>query len=373
MSHPDIVVQSYDETVGQIAGNDVRTRNDVADVSRAQLVSSDVQREPRRPSMNLEPDNREILNAHARRESLLPPRIEDTRRASVGHTRRENGHIQRNLTNSSTEGRRESQTVRDQQIGTLRDLRPENVRRREFQGVSSARTRGSIPEDPRDKDDRYVVPALPMPVAILCCILNFLVPGLGSMAASVCVFCCAKTDDMTFDEKCGSCCTVFGIGVLQLILVACFLVGWVWSCIWGVTFIGMSASYYKVDEDVDDDIQYNDSNNSNPSNGYTNNPVYQRSQRGHTPLPTPQVVVDQPYPGIHYDDLQRERLRRREAHRRSRSRISLTPSNLIYPMRAPSNIAYNSPPPPYRATPEDPTGRHHRQTNETIQEEEIRR
>lgn len=76
--------------------------------------------------------------------------------------------------------------------------------------------------------------------------------------------------------------------------------------------------------------------------------------RGRTPLPTPQVVVDQPFPGIRYDDIQRERNRRREAHRRSRSRISLTPSNVIYPMRAPSNITYNSPPPPYQATVSPP-------------------
>ena len=61
------------------------------------------------------------------------------------------------------------------------------------------------------------------------------------MIASVGVLCCAKTEDMNFKEKCGSCCTVFGIGILQLLLVACFLIGWIWSCIWGITFIGMSS------------------------------------------------------------------------------------------------------------------------------------
>ena len=61
------------------------------------------------------------------------------------------------------------------------------------------------------------------------------------MIASVGVLCCAKTEDMNFKEKCGSCCMVFGIGILQLLLVACFLIGWIWSCIWGITFIGMSS------------------------------------------------------------------------------------------------------------------------------------
>ena len=75
---------------------------------------------------------------------------------------------------------------------------------------------------------------------------------------------------------------------------------------------------------------------------------------GRTPLPEPQIVENQPYPGIGYDDLRRayeERRRRRQERqqqRRSRSRLS----NFIYPMRAPSNMAYHSPPPPY----EDATG-----------------
>lgn len=204
--------------------------------------------------------------------------------------------------------------------------------------VSSGRTRirsaRTISTEEEEKDERYVVPALPMPVAILCCVLNFIIPGVGSMTASVCVLCCAKTEDMTCKEKCGSCCTVFGIGVLQLLLVACFLIGWFWSIIWGITFIGMSANYYHTDEEEDVDL-----------------PPWERNLIGRTPLPAPQVVTSQPYPGIGYDDLRREYERRRrhrqEHQRRARSRISLTTSNLIYPMRAPSNMAYNSPPPPY--------------------------
>ena len=31
----------------------------------------------------------------------------------------------------------------------------------------------------RGKTMRVAVPAMPMPLAILCCVLNFLVPGLG--------------------------------------------------------------------------------------------------------------------------------------------------------------------------------------------------
>ena len=38
---------------------------------------------------------------------------------------------------------------------------------------------GTISTEEEEKDERYVVPALPMPVAILCCVLNFIIPGVG--------------------------------------------------------------------------------------------------------------------------------------------------------------------------------------------------
>ncbi|KAK3588568.1 hypothetical protein CHS0354_026173 [Potamilus streckersoni] len=182
-------------------------------------------------------------------------------------------------------------------------------------------------DDP--KDERYVVPALPMPLAVICCILNFLIPGFGTIVAGISVLCCARTDDMTSQEKCGSCLTVIGIGFLQLLLTVCFLIGWIWSCIWGVTFIGMSSNHFDEDEDTQ-----------------TTETPWERSRRarGRSPLPTPEIVVNQPYPGINYSDLpQRTRTRRG----RPLSRISLTASNLIYPLREPSNLRYSTPPPSY--------------------------
>ncbi|XP_060587819.1 uncharacterized protein LOC132743294 [Ruditapes philippinarum] len=402
------VAQLPGETAGQtLSISRLRNHRSTNDTSRAQLVSSDVNREPRRPSMSLEPSRHEHgpRSRNTRRGSLQVQRrpsqvteermasnalgesiqqsddfsrtdINRDRRISNGHVARYNNNVRDAHVPRDTHVTRDAHVTRDTHVArdthvtrdtsdnsrrysehshyhqrpvtepmTLRDLPPVDVvhRRRDFQGVSSARTRGSSTyDDLQEKDDRYVVPALPMPVAIICCVLNFIIPGFGSMAASLCIFCCAKTEDMTCGEKLGSCCTVFGIGVLQLLLVACFLIGWIWSCIWGITFIGMSASYYHDDDYIDD--YYTE----------TNNPAYRGRVRGRTPLPTPQVVEDQPYPGIRYEDIQRQRQRRREAQRRTRSRISLTPSNLIYPMRAPSNIAYNSPPPPYQSSRSPP-------------------
>ena len=33
----------------------------------------------------------------------------------------------------------------------------------------------------RDKTERIAVPAMPMPAAVVCCILNFLIPGFGKI------------------------------------------------------------------------------------------------------------------------------------------------------------------------------------------------
>ena len=35
----------------------------------------------------------------------------------------------------------------------------------------------------KGKSERFFIPAMPMPAAIICCILNFLIPGLGKVAS----------------------------------------------------------------------------------------------------------------------------------------------------------------------------------------------
>lgn len=62
------------------------------------------------------------------------------------------------------------------------------------------------------------------------------------MISGISVLCCAKTDDITRKQKYSSCIVVVAIGVLQLIMVSCFLIGWIWSGIWGVSLIGNSGN-----------------------------------------------------------------------------------------------------------------------------------
>ncbi|KAK3588569.1 hypothetical protein CHS0354_026174 [Potamilus streckersoni] len=96
----------------------------------------------------------------------------------------------------------------------------------------------------RGKTERIAVPAMPMPMAVICCVLNFLVPGFGTILAGLSVFCCSRNEDMACYTRCGSCCISLGIGLLQLLTLPLLLLGWIWSCIWGVSFLGMSAEYY---------------------------------------------------------------------------------------------------------------------------------
>lgn len=298
------------------------------EISQTRIQSFDTDRHSSnsRPLMHVHSSNLHENIEHSRRDH------ESTRRQSyMGSTRQ----VGQRLSLSVTQERQIADSLRSH----------DQTNNHHFHGVSSARTRTSershganeyYYEEDAD-NERYTVPALPMSLAVLCCILNFILPGFGSMLAAMCVMCCAITDDMTSKEKCGSCCTVFLIGILQLLLTACFLIGWVWSCIWGITFIVMSDSNSL---EMNSDEEYYVTSNSHSH----------RHNRERTPVPQPQIVVNQPYPGGRYENIYTERERRRREVRHTRSRISITPSNLIYPMRAPSNIVYNSPPPPYRET-----------------------
>lgn len=145
------------------------------------------------------------------------------------------------------------------------------------------------------EDDEFTVPILPMGLAVTCGVLNFILPGLGTIIAGLCAPCCAKSELGIKDYSCVSACVIIGVGFLQLLLTACFLIGWVWSAIWGIALIGTATDF----------------SNCNPLDPES---TYWRNRPSST-----------------------------------RSRRSIRPrSNFIYPMRAPSNVDYNSPPPPYQ-------------------------
>ncbi|XP_074655906.1 protein stum homolog isoform X2 [Tubulanus polymorphus] len=80
------------------------------------------------------------------------------------------------------------------------------------------------------------IPCMPLPLAVVCCILNIGIPGLGTIISSFSVFCCGSS-------RIQSKWRAFGLnllaGFLQMITF-CVIVGWIWSILWGRTFIELS-------------------------------------------------------------------------------------------------------------------------------------
>lgn len=155
----------------------------------------------------------------------------------------------------------------------------------------------------RGKQGRIAVPAMPRPMAILCCVLNFIVPGLGTIIAGFTVCCCARSEDMTYCEKMSSFCISFWIGILQILTLPVLLLGWIWSCVWGVSFIGMSNEYY-VDNPVIDNGHVISANQSHPvtsaprpqAHGYPRATTQQPAAQGGY-YPGYQQQPQQPYHG----------------------------------------------------------------------------
>lgn len=168
--------------------------------------------------------------------------------------------------------------------------------------------------DYKGKTERVWFPALPIPLAIVCCVFNFLIPGLGSAIAGVSVFCCARNEDMDNSAKTLSCFASCGIGFLQLLTTVLLFIGWFWSCFWGVTYIMMSIEYYHNNR-VDDFDRGTAVTTTIPTthvvyeNGAQNPSAvimqpfvpYQVVQPGAKPGPsvtTHQPVAPPPYPGV---------------------------------------------------------------------------
>lgn len=85
---------------------------------------------------------------------------------------------------------------------------------------------------------RKAVPIMPLPLAIILCFFNVLLPGFGTLISAFTVCCGSKTE---YESKVKS----FGLNVIAALLqfvTLPILVGWIWSIIWGVTFITSALS-----------------------------------------------------------------------------------------------------------------------------------
>ncbi|KAH9509050.1 hypothetical protein Btru_048889 [Bulinus truncatus] len=80
------------------------------------------------------------------------------------------------------------------------------------------------------------IPRMPLPLAVVLCIFNIVIPGLGTFFSSWACLCGCKT-------KLGNPAKAFGLNLLSAILQMLsfvLIIGWVWSIIWGMNFLQIS-------------------------------------------------------------------------------------------------------------------------------------
>ncbi|KAK7103353.1 micronuclear linker histone polyprotein-like [Littorina saxatilis] len=91
---------------------------------------------------------------------------------------------------------------------------------------------------------RAAIPALPLPLAVVCLILNIVLPGSGTVVSGMSVLCCSQSRiSSKGDTKANTVCVNIFVGAAQLGTVTFFLVGWFWSLAWGVKMVILAVEH----------------------------------------------------------------------------------------------------------------------------------
>lgn len=83
------------------------------------------------------------------------------------------------------------------------------------------------------------IPVMPLWIAILCCVLNILLPGTGTLISAFTVFCCGVTTRLNRPLHAMALNLVSGLLQTTTFLL---IVGWIWSILWGMTFVQLALS-----------------------------------------------------------------------------------------------------------------------------------
>ncbi|KAG8177921.1 hypothetical protein JTE90_015356 [Oedothorax gibbosus] len=85
---------------------------------------------------------------------------------------------------------------------------------------------------------RKAIPRMPLPLSVLLCLMNVLVPGTGTFVSAWTVVCGCETE---LGDRRSS--LLYGLlaALLQL-LMAPIIVGWIWSVLWGINFVSISLA-----------------------------------------------------------------------------------------------------------------------------------
>ncbi|ESO12528.1 hypothetical protein HELRODRAFT_159084 [Helobdella robusta] len=85
---------------------------------------------------------------------------------------------------------------------------------------------------------RSAIPYLPKKVAVICLILNLIIPGSGTIFSGLLVLICGQPRMGSKDGIYASTlCVNVAVGSMQLLTVPFFFVGWIWSLVWGIYII----------------------------------------------------------------------------------------------------------------------------------------
>ncbi|XP_076463525.1 uncharacterized protein LOC143295792 [Babylonia areolata] len=115
-------------------------------------------------------------------------------------------------------------------------------------GGSHPNKQGKLTEG--DTNLRDSIPAMRRPVAVLCFLLNILLPGMGTLVSGLTVLCGSHVRVVGGSRR-TVVCTNTGVALLQFFLTFLMLLGWIWSIMWGTAFLSISKEYYKKERGLE--------------------------------------------------------------------------------------------------------------------------
>ncbi|XP_075919636.1 uncharacterized protein LOC116939749 [Petromyzon marinus] len=97
---------------------------------------------------------------------------------------------------------------------------------------------------------KAAIPAMSVPLAVLCLLLNIILPGSGTVLSAISLCCCAAEVGEARVARGGGgsdaaslACLNLWVGVSQLLTVTFLLVGWLWSVTWGVAMVVVAGDW----------------------------------------------------------------------------------------------------------------------------------
>ncbi|KAK1170876.1 hypothetical protein AOXY_G7821 [Acipenser oxyrinchus oxyrinchus] len=90
------------------------------------------------------------------------------------------------------------------------------------------------------------IPIMTMPLAVICLLLNIIIPGTGTVLSGLTLLCHPVPPTLAggvggSNERLALVCLNLWVGLAQLFTVTFLLIGWVWSITWGVKMLSLSS------------------------------------------------------------------------------------------------------------------------------------